>query len=72
MDNHDGIARNQGTNCTGNWVKEHFLWTLEIVLRSDKSLGFILLPKRWIVERIEAQFPNDWAFLFPLEEICPP
>lgn len=37
-----------------DWVKEHFSWTLEIVLRSDKSKGFVVLPKRWIVERTNA------------------
>lgn len=38
-----------------HWVREHFSWTLEIVLRSDKSKGFAVLPKRWIVERT-----NSW------------
>lgn len=37
-----------------HWVTEHFSWTLDIVLRSDKSTGFVLLPKRWIVERTNA------------------
>lgn len=26
-------------------------WTLEIVRRSDRAEGFVVLPKRWIVER---------------------
>jgi Transposase DDE domain len=26
-------------------------WTLEIVKRSDAAKGFILLPRRWVVER---------------------
>ena len=26
-----------------DWVKEHFSWTLEIVLRFDKSKGFVVL-----------------------------
>ncbi|WP_264806451.1 transposase, partial [Acetobacter estunensis] len=26
-------------------------WTIEIVKRSDRAEGFVVLPKRWIVER---------------------
>ncbi len=26
-------------------------WTLEIVKRSDSAKGFVLLPRRWVVER---------------------
>ena len=26
-------------------------WKLEIVKRSDKAKGFVLLPRRWVVER---------------------
>ena len=26
-------------------------WTLEIVKRSDTAKGFVLLPRRWVVER---------------------
>jgi transposase len=26
-------------------------WTLEIIKRSDKAKGFLLLPRRWVVER---------------------
>ncbi|GCE88858.1 hypothetical protein MSKU15_0459 [Komagataeibacter diospyri] len=26
-------------------------WTIEIVRRSDRAVGFVVLPKRWIVER---------------------
>jgi putative transposase len=33
------------------WVKEAFRWTLEIVKRSDDLSGFVVVPKRWIVER---------------------
>jgi len=33
------------------WVKTVFQWTLEIVKRSDDTTGFVVLPKRWIVER---------------------
>ncbi len=26
-------------------------WTLEIIKRSDRAQGFVLLPRRWVVER---------------------
>ena len=34
-----------------DWVKEKCLWLLEIVKRSDDMKGFVLLPRRWVVER---------------------
>ncbi len=33
------------------WVKKRFRFRLEVILRSDKQKGFVILPKRWIVER---------------------
>lgn len=33
------------------WVKNLAGWTLQIVKRSDDMIGFVVLPKRWIVER---------------------
>lgn len=33
------------------WVQEICGWVLEIVKRSDDVAGFVVLPKRWIVER---------------------
>jgi len=33
------------------WVKKVYHRTLEIVKRSDDLTGFVVLPKRWIVER---------------------
>jgi putative transposase len=33
------------------WVQEICGWVLEIVKRSDDVTGFVVLPKRWIVER---------------------
>jgi hypothetical protein len=32
-------------------LQEHGDWTIEIVKRSDTAKGFILLPRRWVVER---------------------
>lgn len=34
-----------------DWVKHNFDVVLDIVLRCDTLKGFVLLPKRWIVER---------------------
>jgi putative transposase len=33
------------------WTKSVGGWVLEIVKRSDSVVGFVVLPKRWIVER---------------------
>jgi putative transposase len=33
------------------WVKEKTGWVLEIVKRPSEAEGFVLLPKRWVVER---------------------
>ncbi len=32
-------------------VHKSFGWVLEIVLRSDTARGFVVLPRRWVVER---------------------
>ncbi len=32
-------------------LKGHGSWTFEIVKRSDIAKGFVLLPRRWVVER---------------------
>ena len=34
-----------------DWVKETFGWILQTVLRAVKAKDFVVLPKRWIVER---------------------
>ncbi|MFJ2967576.1 IS5 family transposase [Streptomyces collinus] len=34
-----------------DWVKEKLLLTLQIVKRSDDMKGFVVLPRRWVVER---------------------
>ena len=33
------------------WVAAFAGWVLEIVKRPDEAQGFVVLPKRWIVER---------------------
>jgi len=34
-----------------NWVLQHCDWLVEIVKRSDDTEGFVVLPRRWVVER---------------------
>jgi putative transposase len=34
-----------------DWVIDHCSFILEPVLRSDKMKGFVVLPRRWVVER---------------------
>lgn len=39
-------------------VKQFFKWEIEITLRSDKAVGFEVLPKRWVVERSFSWFES--------------
>jgi putative transposase len=39
-----------------DWTRRLGRWVLEIVKRSDDLAGFVVLPKRWIVERTFAWF----------------
>jgi putative transposase len=40
-----------GRNDLPNWLLGTFRWTLQTVLRPVGVKGFVVLPKRWIVER---------------------
>ena len=40
-----------GRNGLPEWVRTTFRWVLQTVLRPVEAKGFVLLPKRWIVER---------------------
>jgi len=40
-----------GRNGLPDWVREMFGWLLQTVLRPVEVKGFVVLPKRWIVER---------------------
>ncbi len=33
------------------WVMDTYRWILEVIKRSDNLQGFVLLPRRWVVER---------------------
>ncbi len=33
------------------WTKEHCAWEVEIVLQDPDQKGFVVLPRRWVVER---------------------
>ena len=44
----DGMYTKNGL---GDWVKQQFQFILEIVTRDKEQKGFVVLPKRWIVER---------------------
>ncbi|MEO1149126.1 MAG: IS5 family transposase [Cyanobacteria bacterium J06638_22] len=34
-----------------HWTMDTYRWILETIKRSDTAKGFVLLPKRWVVER---------------------
>lgn len=40
------------------WVKERFQFRLQQVLRRDEQQGFVVLPRRWVVERTFAWLSN--------------
>ena len=47
-------------------LRDHGDWTVEIIKRSDKAVGFEVLPRRWVVERTFAwlgrcrRMAKDW------------
>jgi len=41
-------------------VKRNFGWLLPVVRRPEGSEGFVVLPKRWIVERTFAWLVRCW------------
>lgn len=34
-----------------NWVIKYLNWTWEVVKRNDDIKGFVIIPRRWVVER---------------------
>jgi putative transposase len=55
-----------GRNGLPEWVRQTFGWTLQTILRPVQAVGFVLLPKRWIVERTFA-----WLGRYPLVSTQP-
>jgi putative transposase len=53
----------------GEWVQQEFEIVLEIVQKVKDQVGFVLLPRRWVVERFFAWLGNfrrlskDYEFL---------
>jgi putative transposase len=45
------IWANGGYQDIVDWVKHHCGWVLEIVRRPAGAKGFVVLPRRWVVER---------------------
>jgi len=43
----DGAYRGQLVD----WVRQHMRFVLRVTLRPDEANGFVLLPRRWVVER---------------------
>ncbi len=39
------------------WVRQHFHFVLQPVLRSQGQKGFVALPRRWVVENTHSQYP---------------
>jgi putative transposase len=33
------------------WVASRFRFVLQVVLRGEEQVGFVVLPRRWVVER---------------------
>jgi len=52
------------------WVKSVRDWTLEIVKRPQDAKGFVLLPRRWVVERTFGWF-NHYRVLSKDYEVLP-
>lgn len=42
-----------------NWVQELWGWIWQVVLRSENAKGFVLLPRRWVVERTFGWFNHS-------------
>jgi putative transposase len=52
------------------WVSSVCHWVLEIVKRPEGSKGFVLLPRRWVVERTFGWF-NHYRVLSKDYEVLP-
>lgn len=52
------------------WVKLNFSFVLEVILRSDDQTGFVVLPRRWVVERTFAWLSNHRRLSKDDERFC--
>jgi len=52
------------------WVAAHCLWLLEIVKRNDDMKGFVVLPRRWVVERTFAWLGRNRRLSKDYERRC--
>ena len=41
------------------WAKQFAAWVLELVRKPDSRKGFVVLPRRWVVERTFAWLMNN-------------
>jgi putative transposase len=53
------------------WCQKHLKLDLEIVRRPSGEKGFVLLPRRWVVERTLAWFGNYRRLSKDFEELTP-
>lgn len=53
-----------------NWVKSKCNIILEVVLRSEEAKGFVLLPRRWVVERTFSWLNNSRRLSKDYERFC--
>ncbi len=52
------------------WAWDRFTWIVEVIRRPEDAQGFVLLPKRWIVERTFGWLEN-YRGLAKDYEFCP-
>ena len=52
------------------WAKSKCNILLEVVLRSEEAKGFVLLPRRWVVERTFAWLNNNRRLAKDYERFC--
>jgi len=52
------------------WVAANCLWLLEVVKRNDDVKGFVVLPRRWVVERTFAWLGRNRRLSKDYERAC--